>query len=283
MSTNKYLVSLISLLLSGFLLFPSIVFADEIKKIYRVGVVPQFEARKLASIWLPILKHLSKETGYQFELEGASSIAEFEKAFMKGQYDFAYMNPYHLILANQLQGYQPLVNDASKKLRGVLVVRKDSKITSPKELNGKTIAFPSPNALGASLQMRQELHDIFNIKIKPNYVKTHDSVYLNVLLGDAEAGGGVGKTLKRQLPQYQEALKVIHKTNPVAPHPIAVHPRVDVKVSQLFKENILAMGQKNETQSLLVKIPIKQVSPISLDAYKPLKKVRLERFYVKPK
>ncbi|MBF0265053.1 MAG: phosphate/phosphite/phosphonate ABC transporter substrate-binding protein [Gammaproteobacteria bacterium] len=253
------------------------------KKIYTIGVVPQFEARRLASIWMPLLKQLSIKTGHQFELHGASSIAEFEKAFMMGKYDFAYMNPYHLILANQLQGYLPLVNDASKKLRGVLVVRKDSNINNASDLDGKIIAFPSPNALGASLQMRQELHDLFKINFIPNYVKTHDSVYLNVLLGDAEAGGGVGKTLKRQLPQYQQALKVIHKTAPVAPHPIAVHPRVDKKVSELFKEKIIEMGKHNTTKSMLARIPIKQISAISLEAYKPLEKMHLDRFYIAPK
>jgi len=274
---SKFLLLLLTLIS-----FTQLSYAVDNQKIFKIGVVPQFEASRIALTWNPILKQLSHKTGYQFELVTSPSIAEFEKAFMKGQYDFAYMNPYHLILANQLQGYQPLVNDSSKKLRGVLVVRKDSPIKSPTELNGKIIAFPSPNALGAALQMRQELNDIFKIKITANYVKTHDAVYQNVLLGQAEAGGGVGKTLKRQLPQYQKALKVIHKTKPVAAHPIAVHPRVDKKVVAQVKDTLLAMGNDKQTKKLLAKIPMKKIGSVGLEDYKPLEAMKLERFYVKP-
>jgi phosphonate transport system substrate-binding protein len=247
-----------------------------------VGVVPQFEARKLASIWIPILKHLSEETGLKLELEGAPNINKFEKKFMAGAHDFVYMNPYHFILGNELQGYLPLVKDASKKLRGVLVVKKDSPVKNVSELEGGKIAFPSPNALGASLQMRQELHDIFKIKIIPIYVKTHDSVYLNVLLGETQAGGGVGKTLKNQKIEYQNSLRVIYKTTPVSPHPIAAHPRVSKVDIEKMKEALMKMGKSNRTRALLAGIPINQVSIATLEDYEPLKRMNLERFYVKP-
>lgn len=252
-------------------------------RVYSVGVVPQFEARRLASIWHPILDHLSHETGMQFELKGAPTIADFEKAYAKGAYDFVYMNPYHLIVANKLQGYLPLVKDLSKKLRGVLVVNKSSGIKNVKELNGKEIAFPSPNALGAALQMRQELHDNFDITFTPRYVKTHDSVYLNVILKKTAAGGGVGKTLKRQSQQIQKNLIVIHKTLGVSPHPLAVHPDVPEEVAKQVQEILLMMGKSEKSKKLLAQIPIKEIGHAILSEYKPLEKMGLERFYVKPK
>ena len=49
--------------------------------VYSVGVVPQFEARALASIWVPILAELSKRTGLQLSMKGAPRIPEFEVAF----------------------------------------------------------------------------------------------------------------------------------------------------------------------------------------------------------
>lgn len=260
----------------------STVHADQVEKTYTVGVVPQFEARKLHSIWRPILDLLEIKSGYKFKLRGSASIPRFESEFTEGKFDFAYMNPYHMVMANNYAGYIPLVRDNGHKLHGVLVVKKDSGITSPKQLNGKTLAFPSPNALGASLLIRQELHDKFGIKFKSNFVKTHDSVYLNVLLGEATAGGGVQKTLNRQKDPYKKMLRVIHKTQAVSPHPFAALPKVPIEVRNKIRNALLEIGQSKEGQKLLSKIPIKKIGPASMNDYLPLKEMGLERFYLSP-
>ena len=263
------------------LAFSSIsVYAEE--QTYTVGVVPQFEARKLHAIWRPILNHLEKETGVRLTLRGSPTIPEFEREFVEGLFDFAYMNPYHLIIANEKAGYIPLVRDQARKLYGVLVVTKESQINSPADLDGKLLAFPAPNALGASLQMRQELRDLFGITVKPLYVKTHDAVYLNVLLGETTAGGGVQKTLNRQKIEFREALKIIHTTQKVAPHPFAALPGVPDEVKKAIQDAFINMGRNKDKAVLLEKIPIKQVGPASLDDYQSLREMGLERFFVSP-
>lgn len=273
------LIIIIFLVLTTFTLA---IYAETTEKVYTIGVVPQFEARKLHEIWRPILDLLEKETAYKFKIRGSSSIPKFEQEFAQGKFDFAYMNPYHLIIANDSAGYIPLVRDHARKLYGVLVVKKDSGITSPAQLNGKTLVFPAPNALGASLQMRQELHDKFGIEFKTNYVKTHDSVYLNVLLGEASAGGGVQKTLNEQKKQYKDMLRVIYQTQKVAPHPLAVLPDVPVEIRDRVRDALLEVGQSKEGQELLSKIPMKKIGSASMQDYMPLKDIGLERFYVGP-
>jgi phosphonate transport system substrate-binding protein len=247
---------------------------------YIIGIVPQFEARKLHQTWKPIVDYLTIETGYQFKIEGSPKIPDFQNQFMRGEFDFVYMNPYHFVIASQQQHYIPLVKDVGKLLQGVLVVKKDSPITEIAQLNNSTIAFPAPNALGASLLMRQELHDLFKIDFYPRYVKTHDSVYLNVLLGETDAGGGVQNTLSRQPAEYQSALRVLHRTQQVQPHPFAVHPRVPQQVANQVKTALLKLGDSQSGQLLLSKIPMKKIGPATLDDYLPLKKLGLERFTV---
>lgn len=263
-----------------FLLSTSLFAAESEEGVYTVGVVPQFEARKLHGIWRPILDSLESETGFRFKLRGATSIPVFETEFLSDSFDFAYMNPYHLVLANQKAGYTPLVRDHGRQLFGVLVVKKDSNIKSPSELDGKKVAFPAPNALGASLQMRQELEDNFGAKVKPSYVKTHDSVYLDVLLGVSEAGGGVQKTLNRQKKKYRDALRVIHRTKKVAPHPFAASSRVPENVREAVIKAFLKIGNSEEGKTLLARIPIKKIGVASMQDYEPLTSMGLERFYV---
>lgn len=273
----KRLIIALSLLMS---LCCGASFAQDAKGYYTIGVVPQFEVRRLHSIWRPILDHIEEDTGYRLELRGSLSIPDFEKEFSKGTFDFAYMNPYHMVVANDQAGYVPLVRDTGRELFGVLVVKSDSGIDSPKMLDGMKVAFPAPNALGASLQMRQELHDLFDIDITPVYVKTHDSVYLNVLLGKTTAGGGVQKTLAQQKAEHRESLRVIHETRRVAPHPFAAHPRVPEEVIDAVTASMLRLGESEEGRALLAKVPIKQVGEASMDDYLPLKSMGLERYYV---
>lgn len=206
---------------------------------FTVGVVPQFEAQKLHKIWQPILDELSLKTGHTFKLLGSKTIPEFESSFQKGEFDIIYANPWHAVIANQTQGYVPVIKDGSQQLKGILVVRKDSDINEVRQLDGKEIAFPSPNALGASLLMRTDLHNLFGINIVPIYVKTHPSVYLNVLLGDAVAGGGVTRTFMEQPEKITNNLRVIYQTREMNPHPICVHPRVPRQQREQIEKNVV--------------------------------------------
>ena len=251
------------------------------ESVYTIGVVPQFDARRTQKIWTPIIKRLEAETGLSFKLVGSPDIPEFEKAFTVGKYDFAYMNPYHLIVANGSQGYTPIVRDIGRKLYGIIVVKKDSPITSVEQLDGKMIALPAPNALGAALIPRTEFATKFNIKPDYNYVKSHTSVYLNVLLGQAAAGGGVQKTFSQQKPEISDNLRVLYETTKVSPHPITVHPRVSAKVSQQVKDAFLKMAKSEADIKLLQKIPMKKLGIAKLSDYEELREMGLEEFYVK--
>jgi phosphonate transport system substrate-binding protein len=245
-----------------------------------VGIVPQFEAKKIHRIWRPILNELESKTGLRFTLRGSPTIPKFEKEFNAGNFDFAYMNPYHVLLANKREGYVPLTRDIGRTLHGILVVRKDSPYTSPKDLAGQRIAFPAPNALGASLIMRADFLDIFHTRIKPDYVKTHSSVYLNVALGQAEAGGAVQKTLSQQ-PQYiQDELKVLYRTRETAPHPFSAHPRVSKEVQAKVLNALLEMGKTEKGRKLLKKIPVKKIGKAQMADYEPIHEMNLDRLYV---
>jgi phosphonate transport system substrate-binding protein len=268
-------------LIAGLLLVTGLfVSKPSIAESYVVGVVPQFSARTLQSIWAPLLEELEQGTGHSFELRGSQSISAFEKQIMAGQFDFAYMNPYHFIKARKAQGYLPLVRDTGKQLRGILVVRKDAEIADIEQLQEEAIAFPSPNALGASLMMRAQLAREFKLRFEPRYVKSHDSVYLNVVMGRMMAGGGVGRTLAKQPSEVREQLRVLYTTPAVSSHPFTAHPRVPESVRSLVQNALIDMGESESGQELLAKIPIGMAGVALGEDYAPLQVMGLEAFYV---
>ncbi|MCK4952060.1 MAG: phosphate/phosphite/phosphonate ABC transporter substrate-binding protein [Gammaproteobacteria bacterium] len=248
---------------------------------YTVGVVPQFDIRRIHAIWRPILNELGNRTGHNFVLRGSATIPSFEKEFSTGNFDFAYMNPYHVVIASRDQGYIPLIRDVGRKLYGIIVVRKDSPIKSVAELDGKKVAFPAPNALGATLLSRSELLDKYQVSVIPDFVQTHSSVYLNVALGEAVAGGGVQKTLARQTPEISDSLRVLYRTQKVSPHPFVAHPRVPEPMRQKILDAMLEIGKTAKGQEMLAKIPMNQVGPATMSDYSPLDDMKLERFYQK--
>lgn len=246
----------------------------------RFGVVPQFDARRIQQIWQPVLDSLEKQSGLHFELIGSPSIPEFEKQLLAGDFDLAYMNPYHLLKAYESQGYTPLVRDIGRTLFGIVVVRKDGPIEEVNDLDGKSVAFPAPNALGAALIPRSEFGEIYKINIKPVYVRSHSSVYLNVVTGQTDAGGGVQKTLQAQPENIRNALKIIYKTPQLAPHPVAAHPRLTSAIHEKVREAFLQMGNTPGDSVLLAKIPMKQAGQASIEDYAPLKIMGLDKYYV---
>lgn len=247
---------------------------------YTFAVVPQYSALEIHKDWAPLLTRLAKETGFALELKIAGTIPLFEASFLKGEPDFAYLNPYHAVMAKKAQAYVPLLRD-SKPLTGELVVRKDSTIKTLKDLNGQKIAFPAPNAFGASLYMRALLTEEAAIQFESVYVKTHPNVYRYVIRKDAAAGGTINAALNDEVPEVRAQMQTIYQTPPAAPHPVVAHPRVADAAQKALTQAFLALTKDAEGRALLkaIRTPAPVAASYLLD-YQPLEKLRLEKYIV---
>ena len=85
------------------------------------GVVPQFGVKHFAEVWEPLIRRLEVSSGINISLIPTPSIPAFEEGFSRGDFDFAYMNPYRYLCAKRDQGYVPLIRDQSKQLKGIEV------------------------------------------------------------------------------------------------------------------------------------------------------------------
>ena len=277
-----FLIRLMSRYLLPFLLlFAAAVAVAQEKKVYILAVVPQFTPSEVHRNWSPIVEKLSRATGRQIEIKIYPSIQKFETAFLNGEIDLVFMNPYHAVMAKRAQGYIPLVRDDANRLIGILLVQRDSPIKSIKELNGKELAFPAPNSFAASLYMRALLAEQEKISITPRYLKTHSNVYRHVIMGEAVAGAGVNNTLKREPPEVQAQLRLLFETPGVPSHPVVAHPRVPEGLRQTVTNTLLEMQNDPAGQKLLTGIQMPK--PVRADYakdYQPLEKLALEKYLV---
>jgi len=248
----------------------------ESKKAYTIAIVPQMRVSEIYEKWTPFLKKLSQESGIEITIKPYTSIQQFEADLLKGVPDFAYMNPYEAVSAKDAQGYVPLVKD-STSLVGILVAHKGGSIRSVKDLNGKEIAFPAPNAFAASLYVRALLTEKEKIHFKPRYVKTHSNVYNTVVVDKAvAAGGGVVKTLMKEPEEIRSQLTTIYETPSTASHPLSAHPRVPDVLRKKMVKAVLGLANDKANKELFTNILMPEPVPADYQKdYLPLKKLGL--------
>lgn len=248
---------------------------------YTFGVAPQFDQRKLFATWKPVIDALAKATGQPFRFLSATSVPEFEQAIAKGRYDFIYVNPYHLHRERFRQGYIPLVRDAAP-LRGVVAVRTDSAIRKLTDLDGKSLAVPSPNAIGASILIQAELERVHRVRITVVNAKSHSSAYLYAINQLSDAAGGVEKTLAEQEPAIRNALRVVFRTSDFPSHPIAAHPRIPEALRESVRQALLKLSAEPAGRALLQEIPISRAVAASFKDYDAFRALDLDAYWTEP-
>lgn len=220
------------------------------------GIVPQQSAERLATLWTPIFQHISKQTGLNIVFSTAKDIPTFEERLESGEYDIAYMNPYHYIVFNKTTGYNAIAKQINKTIQGVIVAKTNGKINTINDLESKKIAFPSPASFAATILPQAELNKL-GITFTPMYVSSHDSVYLNVSKGFFPAGGGINRTLNNMPIKTKSVLNTIWQSAQYTSHAIATHSRV----SDFYREKILSalmnMSNNEQGKNLLKSINFK--------------------------
>ncbi|MFM2130315.1 MAG: phosphonate transporter substrate-binding protein [Pseudomonadota bacterium] len=242
------------------------------ERIYTFAVVPQFPQGQIAATWMPVLAEIEKRAGVKLRLVGSPQIPDFERDFLSGRYDFAYMNPLHALAAARKGIMDPMVRDPEADLRGVLVVLKDGPITDPRQLDGREIAYPAPNALVARLVIEGDLKTKFGVRGVPRYVKTHASVYYNVALGLSPAGGGAATTLALQPPAIRDRLRVIYESAVYPAHPVSVNRRVPAAHRRAVQQAFLAMALDERGRRLLAQVPIRSLKATGAEEYGSLER-----------
>lgn len=247
---------------------------------YILAVVPHQLPLTVYENWSPLIERLSRRLGAEIELKVYRAIPGFEEELLQGAPDLAFMNPYHQVMARKAQGYIPLVR-SRHPLTGILVVRRDSAARTVQDLDGKTIAFPAPNAFGASLYMRALLSAQLGVRFTPYYVDAHSEVYRHVILGEAAGGGGIRYTLEREPDAVKAQLRVLYETPASVSHCLAAHPRVPAAVRALVIETIVEAAADESGAALLERVQL--AAPVAADYrrdYQPLEQLGLEQYVV---
>lgn len=260
------------------LLYSSFSFAEKNRSLDHLtfGIVPQQSASKLAQLWGPIINEINKQSGLNIHFATAPNIPIFEARLAAGEYDIAYMNPYHYTVFHQKSGYQALAKARDKRIKGIIVVAKDSKVNSLLELKNSTLAFPAPAAFAATILTQADL-SAQHVNFTPKYVSSHDSVYRSVAKGIYPAGGGIVRTFRNIDENIRKQLKILWTTNGYTPHAIATHPRIPPEMAKKIQRILIKMGEQTKGKQLLHSIKIKSFEEAINSDWDDVRKLKLNQ------
>ena len=236
----------------------SVVLAKESAPTYTFGIVPQQSASTLVKSWLPILKALEKETGFKLMFKTAPNIPEYEQRILRKEYDFSYMNPYHYTIFSEKAGYKAFAMQGNKKIKGVLVARKDKLPMSLTDLNHQEVAFPAPAAFAATVIPKAEMQKLGVIPLE-KYTSSHESVYKTVAMGGAIAGGGIERTFANLEPAIRDQLAVFWTSKGYTPHAFAASTSVPWEDVLKMQKAMLNLSHSPEGLKLLEAIKFKSI------------------------
>lgn len=161
----------------------------------RFGVVSFYNPRLMYLKYQPLVDYLSNATGRPWELVIGASYERTVEDLCAGRLAVAYLGPYSYARAHAACGALPVVKlntDGKPTYRSVIMVRKDSTISSLKELAGKRFGFGSPMSTSSHVMPRAMLEDAGlhpGVDFACRYYFHHERAARAVLLGEVDACG----------------------------------------------------------------------------------------------
>lgn len=174
-------------------LFHPVTAAAEIK----FGTVPRLSTVELQTMFNPLVDYLTREVGEKVTLVIPRNFDGVKEAVKAGQMDIGFVNPLIYIQIKDKINIEPLALSSEVKsgtrLRGIIIVRKDSGFTKLQDLKGKKFSFveedsPAGHIFQKLLLSRAGFSVDKDIIMLP-YAKTHENVTMAVFNKTADAGG----------------------------------------------------------------------------------------------
>lgn len=240
------------------------------------GVHPLHNPERLSEVYGPVVDFLSAQLpNTTIQLEASRSYDDYDKKLYSRHFHFALPNPYQTI--NSLEhGYRvfgKMGDDAD--FCGIILVRKDSDIDAVEDLKGKTVSFPAPTALAATMMPLYYLHthgiDV-NRDIERLFTGSQESSIMNVYLGKSAAGATwppPWRAFVERNPECAAALVVKWETPPLINNGLVVRDDVPEEIVEQVAALLFNLHTHDVGRRLLSALPLARFERATNETYQP--------------
>ena len=225
------------------------------------GVLNQQPAAETAALWNPILQYLGTKTGLAFKLKMGVNVEETDAMTARGEFDFLYSN-HNFEPGYDQAKYRPLVQWGGHPLIGQIVVLADSPIKNLKDLEGKTLAFPSKDAFIAYRVPRHALKQA-GITVLPVFGASQQGAAVQLQTGRADAASLNKMFADRFQAEGKGQFRVLYESEAWPNIPVQAHPRVAKANAETVRKALLNMGNDEDGRALLAKLKIPGFLPVT--------------------
>jgi phosphonate transport system substrate-binding protein len=242
---------------------------------YSFAVHPLHNPLLLQKTYGPLIDHLNGTVrGAKFKLIGSRDYATFNERLSGGRFQFALPNPYQAVMAIRA-GYRIFgkVSD-DDAFRGIIITRTNSPIKEVGDLRGKTISYPAPTAVAASMLPQYFLHS-HGVSIgstRTVYVGSMESAIESVASGKSDAAAiwpDPWNKYNRKNPGTARLLAVRWTTPPLINNALVVHESVPPEVSKHVLESLRQLSNTPAGRQLLIELSVAGFEAATNETYKP--------------
>ncbi|QLA16749.1 phosphate/phosphite/phosphonate ABC transporter substrate-binding protein [Desulfolutivibrio sulfoxidireducens] len=252
--------------------------AQEIGR-YVFGVHPLHNPKKLHEVYGPLIEYLNsrlKTANIELTLEASRSYESFDEKLYSGHFHFALPNPYQTIRSVE-HGYVifgKMGND--EDFRGIILLRKDSPIKDVSDLRGKTISYPAPTALAATMMPQMFLmeHGVdVRSEVDNLYAGSQESSIMSVYVKQSAAGATwppPWRNFQKDRPDIARDLYVKWQTDPLPSNGLVVRGDIPGPVRDRVAAILFSLQESPDGRAILERLPLSSFVPADNATYAPV-------------
>lgn len=221
----------------------------------KLGVHPYLSASDLVKRFTPLAEYLAREIKQPVAVEVSNSYDTHIQKLGNGFLDIGFMGPASYITLTNQFGKHPILaafeTKEGKVFHGHIMVRKDSPITSLKQLKGKRFVFGDQESTMSHLVPRWVLlQNGINIKdfSAVTHVANHDNISLGILAGTFDAGAVKEEIFLKYEPQ---GLRSLSRSPAIPDHLFVARKGLPAKTAGALREALLRLRTTDAGRKVL--------------------------------
>ena len=242
-----------------------------------MGVLPRRNVTDTVNMFRPLAVEIEKATGRRVELKTARDFSAFWQEVSSQRYDLVHLNQLQYIKAKRHYGYRAIAKNEERgksTVRGAVIVRADSGISSVHELKGKRIAFGGDRNAVVSYLIPSAL--LRQAGLGPNdyeevFTRNPMNAVVVTYIGETDASGANSLATQPGFVTGVDAskLRVLAQSEPLPHLPWAVSSRLTPALVAQIQHTLTGLRETEAGQHALASAQLTDLVPASDSDYDP--------------
>lgn len=246
---------------------------------FDLWIHPFFTATEIINRFTPLANYLGEKLGQPIKVRVSKNYEDHINRVGRNDIDIAYMGPAPYVLMTRRYGQKPLLAclevEGTTSYHGMIVVRRDSKLTELSQLAGARFAFGDENSTMSHLVPRFMLLQA-GVGLKDfssySFLKSHRNVALGVLGGYYDAGALKESVFRLYEPR---GLRVLATSPDIPTHLLLTRNGFPADMLATLRQVLLHINENEQGRQVLsdIKLEVTGMRPVSDSDYDPLRRI----------